>query len=283
MSENIEEKNLLLNEDDDYEDDLDEIDNIEELETPRKLRFDLLFPVIIRPKKTFSEIVRFTKAIWLVPILLLTILVVLQAVVASPIKAQEIRAGFTLPKDFESYPEEMKQNIFNSQDRSASSTATLIFPALGAVGGIWFGWLIFSSLLHLTLTLNGGKGKMGTTLNLVGWAMLPLAIRTIIQIISILVTRQGIYGPGLSGLVVAQGGFISIVLSQLLGAIDIFSIWTFVLIVLGIKAQTHFPWSKSILVSLIPALVLILLNSIPAALLGRFSPANNSTSSGFGG
>ncbi len=261
----------------DLEDDFD--DEIpEESDQPKKWRFDWILPVFLKPGEIFHTIAKNKKAVWLLPMLSISLLLAVQALVASPFRVTEIQMTQTLPADFESYSADMQASILQSQQKAVGTTATLIFPAIGLLAGLWIGWLVLGSLLHLTLTLNGSKGSMGAMLNVVAWASLPLAIRALVQMTFMLITRHVIYGPGLSGLIPPDTGPLNLFFSRILSSIDLFTVWMFVLMVIGVIALTHFSSGKALLLTALSVVILLVLKAIPSLILTSFIPKSGTGS-----
>ena len=55
----------------------------------------------------------------------------------------------------------------------------LALPMIGAVLGALLMWLVVSWLLHLVLTLLGGRGTSQGAINVVAWASLPFVVRAV--------------------------------------------------------------------------------------------------------
>jgi hypothetical protein len=121
---------------------------------------------------------------------------------------------------------------------TSSPVFLYVFPAITSLGGVWFGWLLVTGLLHLVVTLLGGRGDTGLTLNIVAWSGLPFAVRDLVRTVFMLVTRQLLGSPGFSGFIPADvtGGLAY--LGQLLGLLDIYVLWNIILLVLGVLAST---------------------------------------------
>jgi hypothetical protein len=150
---------------------------------------------------------------------------------------------------------------------------TFVFPALTALAGLWFGWLIIGGLLHLGLTLIGGRGDTSGTMNIVAWASLPLALRDLVRILVMMDTDQLIQYPGLSGFAplstegASSGGLF---LVALLSLIDIYLIWRILLVVIGVRAANGLPPAKSVAGVLAVFLIVLALQALIGFLGSRF-------------
>ncbi len=222
----------------------EELDDLE-LVPQKKLHFEWLLPALFRPRAAFEKIARQTNATWLTPMLVLSILLVILALVSAPIRTMNSQMGAELPPDFDFYPPEQQQAIIEGQQSMSGPVFTLVFPLLGSLTGLWLGWLVLGSILHLTLTFFGSRSRTKSALNIVAWASMPFAVRYLAQIIAILVTRQLIESPGLSGFFPTDMGSLRLFLSLFFGLIDIYTIWHVILLVLGVKTVSNLTSSKA--------------------------------------
>ena len=123
---------------------------------------------------------------------------------------------------------------------------------------------MLGSGIHLLLTLLGGRGDTGITINVAAWATLPLGLRELIRTAAVLISHQSIQNPGLSGFAPVNGSGLALFLSAFLSLIDIYFIWQIVLLVIGCRQASELPLSKTIL----GVLVIIVLFSGLRALVG---------------
>ena len=136
-------------------------------------------------------------------------------------------ANVELPPDFQYLTPEQQAQFQSSLSASGGPMFTLVFPALAALGRIWFGWLIVAAILHLTMTLFGGRATMGSMLNRAAWAGLPLGLQSLIRIGALLMHAAAlIVSPGLSGFAPAGEGWLAALAGLVLGQIDVFMLWT---------------------------------------------------------
>ncbi len=254
----------------------EELDDLE-LEQSKKLHFEWIFPIFLKPRATFQKISQHSNGVWLTPLLLLTVLLIILALVSSPIRAQNSQMGATLPPDFEYYPPEQQQKIIEGQQNMGSPVLTLVFPAAGSIIGLWLSWLVLGSILHLSLTFSGGNSRTRAALNLVGWAMMPFAIRYIVQILAILFTRQLITSPGLSGFFPTDMGNLRLFLSLIMGFIDLYFIWHVILLVVGVKTFFNITTSKTWIAVLIVVVIMLLLQAVPGFVMSKIGGAGGSS------
>jgi hypothetical protein len=228
------------------------------LESPRRLRLDWIFPVLLRPRQAMAAIAGHTGSAWAAPLLLLSLTAVLVVLVAGPIKNQAALSGqVELPPEFEYYPPEMQAQFMKAMEATQSPVFIYVFPALVGVSGVWIGWLVVSGVLNLALTLLGGRGATGSAMNLVAWAGLPFAVRDLVRLAAMLFTKQLIGSPGLSGFAPPAESGGSLFLVALLALIDIYLVWHIALLVTGIRAASGLPLGKALSGAAIAILLVI--------------------------
>jgi hypothetical protein len=218
-------------------------------------RFDLprVFAILIRPRTAIAEIVSQARATWSTPMLVLTATTILAVMVAGYLKTRAAMMGeVQLPPDWQWLTPEMQENFMRAQQAQQGPAFMYAIPLVGALTNLWLGWLVFAGLLHLGSTLLGGRGSMQGALNLVAWASIPFAVRDILRVVFMLVKGQTIVSSGLSGFA-ASTGFVA----QLLARLDIFMVWYFILLVIGIALADGLPRGNA--VAAVFAVVLIAL------------------------
>lgn len=234
------------------------------------LHFDWLLRFLVRPKKTLDMILGEEKANWQTPLLVLAIAGILESFAAGPIKKAAIEMGANLPPGYEYYSPEQQQQFMQAQASQSSPLFLYIFPILGMLLGILITWFLLRSLLHLSLTLAGSRGKSILSGNLAAWSTLPLAIRSLVRFAAMLATKSLISAKGLSGLITpatSAGHFTS----ALLALIDLYFIWQVVLILIGSEKISSLPRIKAWGASLVAIAILLLLQALPGFLSGKLS------------
>jgi hypothetical protein len=242
---------------------------------PRRMRFDWLLPVLVRPAKTMRAVMAEERAQWGLPLLLLTLLTLAFVLIAGPLRQQAaLNAGVQIPEGFEYMPPDQQEQFMQAQQSGSGPVQTYVFPAIGALAGLWVSWFILGSILHLALTLLGSRSNSGTAYNLAAWASLPFAIRLIVQIVAMLVTKQVITSPGLSGFVPAEAEGVVSYLRVMLTFFDLYLIWQVILLVIGASATPGLTRVKSwsgVLATIVLMLVLAALPGFLGAQLNGLS------------
>jgi hypothetical protein len=122
-----------------------------------KIKFDWLKLIFIQPKKTFQKILASESAVWLTPLLMLSIFAVIMALVASPIKRDAIINSSSIPQDFEYYSVEQQSQYLANQTSKSSALFTFFLPVLGSLANLWLWWFLLSSILHLGNSIAGSS------------------------------------------------------------------------------------------------------------------------------
>lgn len=241
-------------------------------EPNRAWRFDLVLPLFIRPRSTLARIAGHNRPLWRTPILLLSLAAIGRALVAGSINAAARAAGeVTLPPGFEYYTPEQQAQFQQAATATNNPTFNYVLPALGALAGVFILWLVIGWLLHLVLTLLGGRGSSQATLNIAAWASLPLLLRYLVQIGFMLVNDQLVAAPGISGFAPVGEGWFNIALASALSQIDIYWLWQVILLIIGARLVSQLTTIKSTIAVLLVMFVVMFLRALPAVILARFS------------
>jgi hypothetical protein len=241
---------------------------------PRRLRFDWLLPVFFRPGRTMQAVSQQEKGVWLAPLLVLSLLALIVSLAGGPARAAAAQPSGELPPDFQYWPPEQQEQYFQSQQNRASPMVIYGLPALGALAGVWIGWFLLGSILHLALTMVGSRGSNTAALNLAAWASMPFALRFIVQTVYMLTTRQVIQAPGLSGFVPAEAEGFMAFLRPLLAQVDLYTIWMIILLLVGAAPLTGLGKGKTWLAVILSVILLLGLQALPGYIAGRLSGLN---------
>lgn len=206
-------------------------------ELPRRTRshLDWVFPVLFKPHGAFQQIASYDRPCWLSPMLLLSLAAILLVLVSAPLQQAILASGETpLPPNFQYFTPEQQAQYLKAQEASAGPVFLILLPALGALSRIWIGWILVGAGLHFLLTLLGSRGNARNIMNLVAWAGLPFALRSLVRILYTLIANKQITGPGLSAAVPMESGMGSLVLHELLSLVDLYWAWHIILLLIAI-------------------------------------------------
>ncbi len=223
----------------------------------RRLNFARIFQVLLQPRRAFTEIAAEVSSSWLTPMLTLSLSGLLGVIVSGYLTSRAARMGeIPLPPDWQYWTPDMQNNYMQAQQSMQGPVFVYIIPFVSALAGLWLGWLILSGLLHLGSTLLGGRGSMQGALNVVGWAYLPFMVRDILRVVFMLLAGHSIVSPGLSGFA-SNAAF----LAQILSRVDLFFVWSAILLIIGFGISDGLSKGKSITGVLLILLILLLLQA----------------------
>jgi hypothetical protein len=206
-------------------------------ETPRRLQLNWVPQALFRPRAAFANIASQGGRVWLTPMLVLTVTSLVRVLVTGYLRQQAALAGgVSLPTEFQYFSPEQQAQFMQAMQATQGPVFLYVFPAITALIGVWVGWLLVSGLLHLVLTMLGGRGDTSPTTNLVAWASLPFALRDIVRIIAMWSSKQLIQSPGLAGFAPADASGGAAYLVVLLALLDIYVFWHILLLVVGVRA-----------------------------------------------
>lgn len=238
---------------------------------PRRWHFGLILPVLFQPRQAFARIVAVDRGLVSTPLFLLMLLAVIAALLSGSIKEAAAASGqITLPPGFEWYTPEQQAQFMQAMTATSGPVFLYVLPAILAVLGVIAAWLIVGWLLHLLLTLMGGRVPSRQTLNIVAWASLPFAVRHLVRIGAMLATDQLVAYPGLSGFVTGDQGNTAIFAGALLALVDIYVVWHIVLLVTGVRAADTLAPPKVWTAVLFTVLLVLIIRALPALIAAQF-------------
>jgi hypothetical protein len=206
---------------------------IELAQRNKRFNFEWVLEVIFHPKRAFQRISSSPNATWITPLLIITCLVLINTVVSGRLKNQAAMMGeISYPPDYQYYTPEQQAQYTQAIQSTQGPVFVYVLPAIIALFGVWIGWLILGGILHLVTTLLGGRGSTGISMNIVAWGSLPFAVRSIMQILYMLISKKLISNPGLSGFSPAGASGWMLFLSQVLKLIDIYILWQIILLII---------------------------------------------------
>lgn len=260
------------------------------LPTTKRSLLSLAWDLIRRPKTAFRYLRENGGRSWIVVALIVLAFTLLPVIVAAPITAREAEEAIRIALEQQA---EAGQTISPEMEQQATQFSTspiftVVFPSIGGIIGLALTWLVWSGALHLLSTMLGGAESFKQMWQAVVWSWLPIALRGLLQTVTILVSGKTIKYPGLSGLVMRERAGQStaellanlpstgeLVASSLLSRIDLFAVWNLVLLVLAVMVTARISGRKATLIVIGVWVVLALLGLIPVLLSSAFS-------SGFG-
>ncbi|MCI0397334.1 MAG: YIP1 family protein [Chloroflexi bacterium] len=246
---------------------------LESYETNGRWRFDLVLPALFRPRRAFARIAPAGTALWHTPIVILLATGLIRTLVAGAVRqAATLAAGpGAPPPGFEFYTPEQQAQLQQAMAATSGPVFVYLLPAVVTLLGVYLGWLVLGGILHLGLTLVGGRGRSQQALNVVAWSLLPFALRDAVRIVAMWASGQPLAGLGLSGFAPTEPGNLTIYLTALLALVDLYLLWHMVLLLAGVRAADNLSRFKAWGVVLIVVVGLLLLRALPALIAAQFS------------
>jgi hypothetical protein len=230
----------------------------------RRFHFDWVLPTLLRPRWLFAQVREQESDSWLTPLLILTLAEVGRVLTVGWLKQSAAASGQTpLPDGFEFWTPEQQAQFFQAQQATTGPTFVYVFPAIGSMLGLWITWLLIASILHLALTLLGGRSQTRAAINFVAWALLPLALRSLVSLGYMLYSQTLIVGYGLAGFAPGDGEMLSNYLKEFLAFVDVYLLWAAVLMALGAMSVASLPARKAWGGVLITMLIVLALHALP--------------------
>jgi hypothetical protein len=235
-------------------------------EAPKR-RWKLLSDILFKPRWAFKQLAAIQNHAWGIPMLLLTALIILSALAGGPARYQNTVMNLNQPPEDFIYWTPEQQNQFNEGQMALQGPLfTVVFPMISSLAGLWLGWFLLASVLHLLMTLKGSRQSREVFFNYSAWAAVPFAIRSLVQTVSFLATNQIIASPGLSGLISQGAVGWQPYLRLVLGMVDLYAIWVFILLLVGSPIVSGLKPGKAITTTLIACLIFTVLALIPGVI-----------------
>lgn len=239
---------------------------------PPRWYFGMILPALFQPRQTFARIVAGERSLVSTPLFVLVVLAVLSALLAGSIKEAVAASGqVTLPPGFEWYTPEQQAQFFQAMTATSGPVFLYVLPSIVAALGVIASWLLVGWLLHLLLTLMGGRAPSRQTLNVVAWASLPFAVRHVVRIGAMLAGDQLVAYPGLSGFVGSEQGNVALFVAALLALIDLYLIWHVALLIMGVRSGDSLSRGKAWTAVLLTVVLVLILRALPALVTAQFS------------
>jgi len=239
-------------------------------ETPGRFQFNWVSEVLFHAQRAFAKITAQNRAVWLTPLLILTLTTLVRVVAAGWVRQNFAVIGeVPLPENFQYFTPEQQAQFTQAMQATQGPVFVYVFPALSGLLGIWLGWLLVGGLLHLVMTMLGGRGDTMAAMNLVAWASLPFALRDVVRVAALVVSRQLITSPGLSGFAPASPSGVMAYLVAWLPLIDLYLIWHIALLVVGVRAGSSLSRGKAIGGATLTVVVILALAALVSTLVAR--------------
>lgn len=239
---------------------------------PSRFHFGFIPGVLFRPRRAFERMQAVESPTWLTPMLVLTLTGLIYVAVRGWLQTRAAMMGeVPLPADWQWWTPEMQAQYMQAQAATQGPVFQYVIPAMSMLAGLWIGWVVVGSLLHLAFTMLGGRGSTGSAMTLVAWAWLPVGVRDLLRVAYMLVAQRAIQSPGLAGFAPVGEGNGPLFLGALLALVDLFLLWQVVLMAIGAHVTEKLSTGKSFLAVLIMVILILLVQAGVGALISSLS------------
>lgn len=239
-------------------------------DTPGRFQFRWAPEILLHPRRVLARITAQNRGLWLTPLVILTLTALARVLVAGYVKQHfGVTGEIQLPPNYQYYSPEQQAQFMQAMQATQGPVFTYAFPAISALLGVWVGWLLVGGLLHLVLTLLGGRGDTMSAMNLVAWAGLPFAVRDLVRIAALWITKQPITNPGLSGFTPLEAAGLAAYLAAWLPLIDLYVIWHIILLALGVRQKSSLSPGKALGGPLLTVVIVLALQALVSFLFIR--------------
>jgi hypothetical protein len=242
--------------------------NSNDMPKSRAMHFEWVLPLIFKPRRTLQSVSDQLTSVWLAPLLLLSVAAILMTAAGGPIRQAAAQLSPSMSPDYQYLPPEEIAKMETALQASQGPLFIYGLPILGTLIGVWAGWFLLSSILHLALTLSGSRSSSMLAFNLVAWASIPFVLRAFLQAGYLVVQKTAISGAGLSGFIPTGATGVLAYIQQLLTFMDIYFIWQVALLLVGMHFIPGITPLKSWGAVLVTALLALLLFALPGFLFG---------------
>ncbi|HUP61873.1 MAG TPA: Yip1 family protein [Thermoanaerobaculia bacterium] len=226
--------------------------------------FQRIAGVLVAPAETFRDIA--ARPDILVPLLIIVIAFFIAAAVVVPrldwTAGNEIQVEAIKKQDPSMPQEDIDQRLKIAN--AAQKVTSWLSPLFWIVG-----YVIVAGVLLLAFRILGGEGTFKQAFSITLYSWIPIAIFRIIRAI-VVAARGTVDVMDLGTVVKSNPAFLLDFREQpipfaLLGALDVFSIWTLVLLIIGFAAMSKFSKGKSAAIVIAFWIVLVLIGAGLAA------------------
>jgi Yip1-like protein len=212
--------------------------------TPAKGSWERLFGVLFSPGETFADIAR--KPTVLVPLLLFIVIGYISVIVMVPRMDWESVSAQQAQQMKKQRPNMSDADIERASKvgKAVGSVMMYVSPLLGV---LWY--LVVALVLFGAVRLMGGEGTFKQAFSATLYAWMPLVLFSIILTI-VIIARGSIDPTQMATAFKSNPAFLvdmkeQPVLFSLLSSIDLFTIWTIVLLIFGFSALSRLSWAKT--------------------------------------
>jgi hypothetical protein len=221
----------------------------------------LLMGILIHPRATFKNLKETKNGYWWLIFALTIIGVILYTVISASITARAFQS-FVPPAGAAASATNAAgaagaAGTTTRQFTQASSLITYGVPLISAIVMILLGYGLRSLVAFGASLVLGGHSTFKQTFRMAVWTTIPAFFRYVVQSVAVASTSGRIIS-GLSGVMTTIEARSLPFLNTLLGQVDIYSVWSMILLGIGITVTTKLSKGKSLVAVLIYIAVAVL-------------------------
>ena len=197
----------------------------------------LLTAIVDQPRQTLQVVSGWHgAAIWLIPLLLISLSCVPLAIVQAPHNKELVQQQ--VQRQLQQLPEEQRREVAAQMETFTTAPILIASTLLGSFFSLLVGLSGQTLWLYLGALILGGEISFGRMWRLSVWSRLPYAVSWLAQAGFTMTAGRAVRYPGISALV-ATGNLVQDgrnPLFALLGSLDMFWLWHVILVALGLSA-----------------------------------------------
>ena len=228
---------------------------------PKPNPFARMAGVFFSPVQTFASIAR--KPDWAVPL----ILILLVSIASATVMAQRVDFMSAMRQQMEQRKDLSPEQIERAEKMGAAFSKTIIYfsPVIALIT-----YLVIAAVLLLASRLFGGEGTFKQAFSTTVYAWLPDLVKGIILTIAI-AAKGNVDVVQMATAVRSNLGFLVDMKAQpmsfaLLSSLDVFSLWTLALFVVGFAAFSRLSKARAATIVISLWVVTVLFKLVPAAI-----------------
>lgn len=207
--------------------------------------FNALLGVLIRPRRTFEQMRDAKRGYWWVAFVLALIALVIATVATVPVQAEISRAAIEAQREQLDLDAEQMAQVEQTQQLFSSAGVLGALNTVTGIIGLVINYAMRAGILFLLGLALGGQASFKQIWRMAVWTTLPLAIGDFVSAMAVIVTGQ-MPVQGLSFMLTsAERAAASPVVGALLTRIDLYTIWSLILIGVGMVATARLSRVKS--------------------------------------
>jgi hypothetical protein len=228
--------------------------------------------LLVRPRRTLSNLVRVDRPTWLAPLLVISVCALLYVGASGWVRQRASLSGQDpLPPDFQWYTPSQQAQYLRALEATRSPTFVYLLPGLATLAQVWLGWLITGGVLHMGSTVLGGRSGSASVLSIAAWAGLPFAVRFLVRSGFVLASGHAIEAAGLSGFGAESARGEALFLRELLALLDVYLIWHIGLLAAGMAALGGMSRGKIAASVALTEIVALLVQAVPATIFSSLA------------